>query len=77
MLRYIACLDENGKGTVGLKEISIDHAFSNIELTDNIIQIKSHRYSDNPLIIRGPGAGPLVTAGGIFADLLLLVDELH
>ena len=77
VLRYIACLDENGKGTVGLKEISIDHAFSKIELTDNIIQIKSHRYSDNPLIIRGPGAGPSVTAGGIFADLLLLVDELH
>ena len=45
-------------------------------MTDNIVQFVTRRYSDNPLIIRGPGAGPDVTAAGIFADLLRLCSML-
>ena len=41
-----------------------------------IVQFVTGRYCDNPLIIRGPGAGPAVTAGGIFADLLRLCSML-
>jgi aspartokinase/homoserine dehydrogenase 1 len=48
------------------------HAFGNIALTDNIVQFVTDRYSENPLIVQGPGAGPEVTAGGVFADLLRL-----
>jgi aspartokinase/homoserine dehydrogenase 1 len=40
------------------------------------VQFETGRYCDNPLIIRGPGAGPAVTAGGIFADLLRLCSML-
>ena len=47
-------------------------AFGNINLTDNIVQFVTERYSPNPLVVQGPGAGPAVTAGGIFADLLRL-----
>jgi aspartokinase/homoserine dehydrogenase 1 len=32
--------------------------------------VTSARYSDKPLIIRGPGAGPAVTAAGVFADMI-------
>ena len=42
------------------------------DLADNIVQFTTKRYHDNPLVVRGPGAGPEVTAGGVFADLLRL-----
>ncbi len=48
------------------------HAFGNISLTDNIVRFETARYADNPLYVRGPGAGPEVTAGGIFGELLRL-----
>ncbi len=70
VLRYVAHLDREGHATVGLVELPRDHAFSNIRLTDNIVQFSTKRYCDNPLVIQGPGAGPEVTAAGVFADLL-------
>lgn len=71
-LRYIARLDENGEASVGLEEVDPDSAFSRINLTDNIVQFVTDRYAANPLIVQGPGAGPEVTAAGVFADLLRL-----
>ena len=59
-----------GEATVGLEELDAHHAFANIALTDNVVRYITSRYCDNPLIIQGPGAGPAVTAGGVFADLL-------
>ncbi|MBT6211454.1 MAG: hypothetical protein HOI35_15735, partial [Woeseia sp.] len=61
---------------VGLKTVSEDDAFSNMQLTDNLVQFSSERYSQNPLVIQGPGAGPEVTAGGVFGDLLRLATFL-
>ena len=40
--------------------------------TDNVVRFATRRYCDNPLIVQGPGAGPEVTAGGVFSDLLRL-----
>lgn len=72
-LRYIASIDIDNNIFIGLKEYPIDHPFSNIQLTDNIIKIQSDRYADNPLIVQGPGAGPGVTAAGISADIINLI----
>ena len=71
-LRYVGRLDADGKVAVGLEAVDASHPFSNINLTDNIVQFESERYSANPLFVQGPGAGPEVTAGGIFAELLHL-----
>ena len=77
VLRYVADVDiAAGRASVELKSFPPDHPFANISLTDNIVQFVTRRYSDNPLIIRGPGAGPDVTAAGIFADLLRLCSML-
>jgi aspartokinase/homoserine dehydrogenase 1 len=77
VLRYVADVDlQTRKAAVELKSFPLDHPFANISLTDNIVQFVTRRYSDNPLIIRGPGAGPDVTAAGIFADLLRLCSML-
>ena len=72
VLRYVGRIDANGKATVGLTHLDAKHAFANIALTDNVVRFATRRYCDNPLIVQGPGAGPEVTAGGVFADLLRL-----
>jgi aspartokinase/homoserine dehydrogenase 1 len=77
VLRYVAEIDvKAGHARVGLEAFAPNHPFANISLTDNIVQFVTGRYCDNPLIVRGPGAGPAVTAGGIFADLLRLCSML-
>jgi aspartokinase/homoserine dehydrogenase 1 len=77
VLRYVADVDVRGRSAcVRLDTFGADHPFANISLTDNIVQFVTRRYSTNPLIVRGPGAGPDVTAAGIFADLLRLCSML-
>ena len=72
VLRYVGRIDAAGKATVGLVHLDGKHAFANIALTDNVVRFATRRYCDNPLIVQGPGAGPEVTAGGVFSDLLRL-----
>jgi aspartokinase/homoserine dehydrogenase 1 len=76
VLRYVGRLTSDGKATVGLVELDGKHAFANIALTDNVVRFATRRYCNNPLIVQGPGAGPEVTAGGVFADLLRLAAYL-
>jgi bifunctional aspartokinase / homoserine dehydrogenase 1 len=76
VLRYVGRLTADGQTTVGLTELDARHAFANIALTDNVVRFATGRYCDNPLIVQGPGAGPAVTAGGVFADLLRLATYL-
>ena len=75
-MRYVASLDAKGNAAVRLDAVDSGHPFCNINLTDNIVQFETERYCDNPLVIQGPGAGPEVTAGGVFGDLLRLVGIL-
>jgi aspartokinase/homoserine dehydrogenase 1 len=76
VLRYIGRLSAAGEARVGLAELDARHAFANIALTDNVVRFATRRYCDNPLIVQGPGAGPEVTAGAVFADLLRLAAYL-
>jgi aspartokinase/homoserine dehydrogenase 1 len=76
VLRYVGRVTAAGEATVGLMELDLRHAFANIALTDNVVRYATSRYCDNPLIVQGPGAGPAVTAGGVFADLLRLATFL-
>jgi bifunctional aspartokinase / homoserine dehydrogenase 1 len=62
----------NGKGSVSLKEIDKNHEFYNLEEKDNIILFYTERYGNQPLVIKGAGAGSSVTASGVFADILKL-----
>jgi aspartokinase/homoserine dehydrogenase 1 len=72
VLRYVGRVDADGSATVGLVRLDAKHAFANIALTDNVVRFATRRYCDNPLIVQGPGAGPEVTAAGVFSDLLRL-----
>ncbi|WP_291967898.1 bifunctional aspartate kinase/homoserine dehydrogenase I [Maribacter sp.] len=68
-LKYVAQFD-NGKASVGLQEIPKGHDFYNLEGSDNIVLFYTERYPDQPMIIKGAGAGAAVTASGIFADII-------
>ena len=72
VLRYVGRIDAKGAATVGLVQLDARHPFAAIALTDNVVRYATRRYCDNPLIVQGPGAGPEVTAGGVFSDLLRL-----
>ena len=83
VLRFVAKLvpptaDSGGRAklTVSLQSLPNTHAFAHVALTDNIVQFQTARYCANPLIVRGPGAGPEVTAAGVFADVLRIASAL-
>ena len=78
-IRYIARFDaSNGelKAKVSLEHLEPSDAFANLAPCDNIFQITSCWYKDNPLIIRGPGAGRDVTACGLHSDLVKVCIQL-
>jgi aspartokinase/homoserine dehydrogenase 1 len=76
VLRFVARLDADGQAEVALKSLPGDHPFAHLALTDNVVAFTTERYCDNPLIVQGPGAGPAVTAAGVFADLLRVASNL-
>lgn len=76
-LRYVGVVDcANQEGRVELKSYPSSHPFAQLAGSDNIISFTTQRYFTQPLIVRGPGAGAEVTAGGIFSDLLRLAAYL-
>ena len=68
-LKYVAQL-ENGKAKVGLQKVDEHHPFANLSGSDNIVLFFTERYPEQPLIVKGAGAGADVTASGIFADII-------
>ena len=76
VLRYVARLDRSGAATVGLTELPAEHAFAHGQSTDNVVRFTTARYRERPLVVQGPGAGPEVTAAGVFADLLRITTAL-
>ena len=76
VLVYIAKYHK-GKATVKIEEVGKDHPFYNLSGVDNIISLTTNYYKDNPLVIKGPGAGPIFTASGVLSDILKIVNYLN
>ncbi len=68
-LRYVATLNRNHL-SVGVREVGGDSALFSTAARENIVSFHTPRYSGMPLVVRGPGAGPTVTAAGIISDLV-------
>ena len=73
-LRYVASY-QNGQCSVALEAFPEDHPFYQLGGTDNIILLSTHRYSAQPMVIKGAGAGAGVTAAGVFADILRVANN--
>jgi len=68
-LKFVARY-ENGKAEVGLKHIDPQHDFYHLYGKDNVVLFYTNRYSEQPLVVKGAGAGAEVTASGVFADII-------
>ena len=68
-LKFVATY-EDGKASVGLQHIGPSHDFYHLYGKDNIVLFYTDRYPEQPLVIKGAGAGAEVTASGVFADII-------
>lgn len=73
-LKFVAEFND-GKAKVGLQEIPQGHPFYNLEGKDNIVMFYTQRYPEQPMIIKGAGAGADVTASGLFADIIRIANN--
>lgn len=71
-LKFVATY-ENGKANVGLQQIDSSHDFYHLYGKDNVVLFYTNRYPDQPLVVKGAGAGAEVTASGVFADIIRAV----
>jgi aspartokinase/homoserine dehydrogenase 1 len=74
-LRYVAVIEE-GSARLSLRPESAESPFRSLVDADNMVVITSQRYSSLPMVIKGPGAGAQVTAGGVLADILRIAKTL-
>ncbi|MBC7829286.1 MAG: bifunctional aspartate kinase/homoserine dehydrogenase I [Chitinophagaceae bacterium] len=68
-LKFVAKY-ENGKASVGLQHIDANHDFYHLYGKDNVVLFYTNRYTEQPLVVKGAGAGAEVTASGVFADII-------
>lgn len=71
VLRFIAST-YNGKAKISLQAVGPENPFYSLQMSDNMIVFTTKRYNNRPLIVRGPGAGAEVTAGGVFSDIIAI-----
>ncbi|KAI9832923.1 MAG: hypothetical protein M1819_003953 [Sarea resinae] len=77
VLRYVGVIDaEKGEVKVGLEKFEKAHPIAGLKGSDNIINFYTERYGEQPLVIRGAGAGAEVTAMGVTGDLLKVLSRL-
>ncbi|OGG21047.1 hypothetical protein A3D03_05150 [Candidatus Gottesmanbacteria bacterium RIFCSPHIGHO2_02_FULL_40_13] len=74
--RYVAKVSKKGC-TIKMTEAAKNSDLGNLSGPDNIIIFKTKRYFDRPLVIKGPGAGPIVTAAGVFDDIISIIKIIH
>jgi aspartokinase/homoserine dehydrogenase 1 len=68
-LKFVASY-KDGKASVGLQHIDPKHDLYHLYGKDNVVLFNTDRYKDQPLVIKGAGAGADVTASGVFADVI-------
>eukprot|EP01063_Lacrimia_lanifica_P040493 TRINITY_DN9190_c0_g1_i2.p1 TRINITY_DN9190_c0_g1~~TRINITY_DN9190_c0_g1_i2.p1 ORF type:complete len:399 (+),score=153.67 TRINITY_DN9190_c0_g1_i2:41-1237(+) len=77
VLRMLASLDATASPpsiSIALRSVPASHPAASVSGSDNIAIITTDRYKENPLVVKGPGAGAAVTAAGVFADITALRD---
>ncbi len=75
-LKFVAQY-EDGKASVGLQHIDPQHDFYHLYGKDNAVLFYTDRYTEQPLVIKGAGAGAEVTASGVFADIIRAAGPSH
>ena len=71
-LKFVASYND-GKASVGLQHIDPKHDLYHLYGKDNVVLFYTDRYKEQPMVVKGAGAGAEVTASGVFADILKAV----
>jgi len=74
VLQYVGHFSREGI-EVGVEPVPADTAFGQLGAQENLFEVTTDRYADVPLVVRGPGAGPSVTAAGVLADVLTVARK--
>lgn len=69
VLRWVALIEQE-RACIGLQRVGPEHPFYGLDGSDNMVVFTTERYSERPLVVRGPGAGAEVTAAGVFAEVI-------
>ncbi len=75
LLLPVARFSRGGPARVGLEEVPAAGPYAGLRGTENVLILRSHLYDVHPFVIRGPGAGPEITARGLFRDLMTLLPS--
>ncbi len=65
-----------GVASIGVKRVPLASPLAGLNGSENMVVFTTERYRATPLVVRGPGAGGEVTAGGVFADILRIASYL-
>ncbi|CAM8966596.1 unnamed protein product [Rhodiola kirilowii] len=76
VLRYV-CVIEGSRCEVGIQELPKNSPLGRLRGSDNLLQVYSRCYKDQPLVIQGAGAGNDTTAAGVLADILDIQELFH
>jgi aspartokinase/homoserine dehydrogenase 1 len=68
-LKFVARYSE-GRAAVGLQTVAPGHDLYDLRGKDNVVLFYTDRYVEQPLVVKGAGAGAEVTASGVFADII-------
>lgn len=74
-LRFIATITKEN-ASVELQAVDIENPFYHLSGSDNMVVYTTKRYNERPLVVKGPGAGADVTAGGVFAEIINIAKYL-
>jgi bifunctional aspartokinase / homoserine dehydrogenase 1 len=74
-LKFVARYEKGGTASVGLRHIGPEQDLYHLYGKDNVVLFYTDRYSEQPLVVKGAGAGAEVTASGVFADILRIINS--
>ena len=74
--QLVASWDRGGRGRVSIQSVAEDSPFHSLSGSENMVAIHTERLGGAPLIIRGAGGGPVLTAAGILTDILDAAEQM-
>ena len=67
---YVGSASADGVVTLGLRSFPQASIWGTLEPSENIFLFSTSRFGDLPVVVRGIGGGPILTASGVLADVI-------
>ncbi len=67
---YVGSASADGAVTLGLRNFPQSSIWGTLEPSENLFLFSTSRFGDLPVVVRGIGGGPILTASGVLADII-------